>query len=139
MEWTPQFIHLYVDDMLMNSTDLNQTLNGSISTIKNPFQQGHYILVNMAIGGNNGGDPSGTTFPLKYEVDYVRVYQKGNCNLDCNWQEGGNAYLDKCLQCVGGSTGRKECVLTCSGNLLSNPGFEAGGLANYSSLIFSGE
>ena len=32
-------------------------------------------LVNLAIGAN-GGDPSGTTFPITYEVDYVRVYQK---------------------------------------------------------------
>jgi beta-glucanase (GH16 family) len=42
----------------------------------NPFQQPHYILVNLAIGGDQGGDPAGTSFPAKYEVDYVRVYQK---------------------------------------------------------------
>ncbi len=35
-----------------------------------------YMLVNLAIGGQNGGDPSGTTFPARYEVDYVRVFQK---------------------------------------------------------------
>ncbi len=34
-----------------------------------------YILVNLAIGAN-GGDPSNTTFPIMYQVDYVRVYQK---------------------------------------------------------------
>ena len=37
----------------------------------NPF----YILVNLAIGAN-GGDPSSTTFPITYLVDYLRVYQK---------------------------------------------------------------
>jgi beta-glucanase (GH16 family) len=26
--------------------------------------------------GENGGDPSGTAFPSRYEIDYVRVYQK---------------------------------------------------------------
>lgn len=26
--------------------------------------------------GSNGGDPSETPFPLRYEVDYIRVYQK---------------------------------------------------------------
>jgi hypothetical protein len=42
----------------------------------NPFQQQHYILLNLAIGGDNGGDPSSTDFPNRFEVDYVRVYQK---------------------------------------------------------------
>ena len=27
------------------------------------------------IGGQQGGDPSKTTFPLHYEIDYVRIYQ----------------------------------------------------------------
>jgi beta-glucanase (GH16 family) len=42
----------------------------------NPFQQPHYLLLNLAIGGDNGGNPSDTEFPSRYEVDYVRVYQK---------------------------------------------------------------
>ena len=41
-----------------------------------PFQQPHYMLVNLAIGGTQGGDPSQTEFPSRYEVDYIRVYQK---------------------------------------------------------------
>ena len=44
----------------------------------NPYDnKKFYILVNLAIGAN-GGDPSGTTFPITYQVDYVRVYQKAN-------------------------------------------------------------
>ena len=43
---------------------------------KNPFRQPHYIIVNLAIGGTAGGDPSQTDFPARYEIDYVRVYQK---------------------------------------------------------------
>jgi hypothetical protein len=43
----------------------------------NPFKQKVFMIVNQAIGGNAGGDPSHTTFPLTYEVDYVRVYQGG--------------------------------------------------------------
>jgi beta-glucanase (GH16 family) len=131
MEWTPQFIYLYVDDILMNTTDLSKTINGSISNIVNPFQQKQYIVINEAIGGNNGGDPSGTTFPVQYIIDYVRVYQKGTCHLDCNWQEGGSAHLDDCLRCVGGTTGKTPCVLKCSGNMIPNPGFESGGLAGW--------
>jgi hypothetical protein len=42
----------------------------------NPFQKPHYLLLNLAIGGTQGGDPSNTSFPVRFEVDYVRVYQK---------------------------------------------------------------
>jgi beta-glucanase (GH16 family) len=37
------------------------------------MRQPHYMLVNLAIGGTSGGDPSHTTFPARYEIDY---YQK---------------------------------------------------------------
>ena len=43
----------------------------------NPFRQKHYMLLNLAIGGLNGGDPDNTNFPNRFEVDYVRVFQKG--------------------------------------------------------------
>lgn len=72
MDWTHDYIRLYLDDELLNEVDLSKTLN---SDGFNPFHQPHYILLNLAIG-SNGGDPSDTTFPRKYEVDYVRVYQK---------------------------------------------------------------
>ena len=42
----------------------------------NPFKQPHYMLLNLAIGGMNGGDPKDTAFPSTLEIDYVRVYQK---------------------------------------------------------------
>jgi hypothetical protein len=42
----------------------------------NPFLKPHYLLLNLAIGGTQGGDPSKTTFPMRFEVDYVRVYQE---------------------------------------------------------------
>ena len=34
------------------------------------------MLLDLAIGGKQGGDPSKTAFPARFEVDYVRVYQK---------------------------------------------------------------
>jgi beta-glucanase (GH16 family) len=73
MDWTPEGIELYVDGELLNSTDLEQTINHDGT---NPFHQPHYLLVNLAIGGTNGGDPSATQFPGRYEIDYVRVYQR---------------------------------------------------------------
>ena len=35
-----------------------------------------YLLLSLAVGGTNGGDPSATEFPSRFEVDYVRVYQR---------------------------------------------------------------
>ena len=73
MDWDEQFIKLYVDDILLNEVPLTELKNPDGS---NPFQQPHYLLLNLAIGGDNGGDPGNTPFPSRYEVDYVRVYQK---------------------------------------------------------------
>jgi beta-glucanase (GH16 family) len=56
-----------LDDKLVYS----YTITSTNPYTGNPF----YMLVNLAIGGQNGGDPSGTTFPITYLVDYVRVYQ----------------------------------------------------------------
>ncbi|MGV3557212.1 glycoside hydrolase family 16 protein [Larkinella arboricola] len=75
MDWDKDFIKLYVDDQLLNSVDLSKTINGD-GTGKNPFHQPHYLLLNLAIGGQNGGDPAATKFPARFEVDYVRVYQQ---------------------------------------------------------------
>jgi hypothetical protein len=56
---------------LLNTTAVaNTTLNPDGS---NPFLQPQYILLNLALGGN-GGDPTHSRFPIRYEVDYVRHY-----------------------------------------------------------------
>jgi beta-glucanase (GH16 family) len=75
MDWGEQNISLYVDDILLNQQSMKSLYNRD-STRINPFQQPHYILLNLAIGGDNGGDPTSTDFPKRYEIDYVRVYQK---------------------------------------------------------------
>jgi beta-glucanase (GH16 family) len=72
MDWDKDAIKLYLDNVLLNTTLLKETLNPDGS---NPFMQPHYLLLNLAIG-ENGGDPSHTKFPVKYEIDYVRVYQR---------------------------------------------------------------
>jgi beta-glucanase (GH16 family) len=74
MDWDATAIRLYVDGELLNKVDLTQTINGDREG-KNPFQQPHYILLNLAIGGTNGGDPTKTVSPMLFEVDYVRVYE----------------------------------------------------------------
>jgi beta-glucanase (GH16 family) len=74
MDWDADYIHLYVDDVLLNTIDLAETMNPTDRGPKNPFRQPHYLLLNLAIGAN-GGDPSATEFPSRYEIDYVRIYQ----------------------------------------------------------------
>ncbi len=75
MDWDKDNIKLYVDDELLNTIELSKTINRTPDKA-NPFHEPHYILLNLAIGGTNGGDPSQTEFPARFEVDYVRVYQK---------------------------------------------------------------
>jgi beta-glucanase (GH16 family) len=74
MDWDDSRIQLYVDDILLNSTELKDTSNRD-KEAKNPFRQPHYILLDLAVGGHAGGDPSQTKFPARFEVDYVRVYK----------------------------------------------------------------
>lgn len=76
MDWDEAAIRLYLDDELLNEIPLSATQNGSLGAYANPFRQPHYLLLNLAIGGMNGGEPDEKAFPMKYEIDYVRVYQK---------------------------------------------------------------
>jgi beta-glucanase (GH16 family) len=75
MDWDSSHIALYIDDHLLNKVAVDSLVNKDDSGF-NPFRQAHYMLLNLAIGGQNGGDPANTSFPRKFEVDYVRVYQK---------------------------------------------------------------
>ena len=74
MDWDQDRIKLYVDDELMNEIDVAAAVN-SDDQRTSPFREPHYLILNLAVGGTRGGDPSGTEFPARFEVDYVRVYQ----------------------------------------------------------------
>ncbi|WP_044165930.1 family 16 glycosylhydrolase, partial [Bacteroides reticulotermitis] len=76
MDWDEEAIKLYLDDELLNEIPLSQTVNGSIGEGSNPFTKPQYLLLNLAIGGINGGPIDNAALPMKYEIDYVRVYQK---------------------------------------------------------------
>lgn len=75
MDWDEQAISLFLDNQLLNKVELSKLVNKDGSGI-NPFNQPHYMLLNLAMGGMNGGSLDGTKFPNRFEVDYVRVYQK---------------------------------------------------------------
>jgi beta-glucanase (GH16 family) len=82
MDWTSEYIRLYLDDELLNETLLSQTINAD--GVTNPFKQEHFLLLNLALGGA-GGNPANTTFPTRYEVDWVRLYQ--NEDAAAGWRK----------------------------------------------------
>lgn len=75
MDWDEAGISLFVDDVLVNKVTMDKLQNEDGSQT-HPFQQKHYILFDLAMGGMNGGKLADTQFPNRLEVDYVRVYQK---------------------------------------------------------------
>lgn len=75
MDWDETSIRIYLDDELLNEVPLSDTVNGSIGQHSNPFQHPQYILLNLALGGDNGGDIDDAVLPYRYEIDYVRIYE----------------------------------------------------------------
>lgn len=73
MDWDATQIGLYVDDRLLNKVILDDVANKDGSG--NPFRQPHFILLDFALGGANGGPIDDALFPARFIVDYVRVYQ----------------------------------------------------------------
>jgi beta-glucanase (GH16 family) len=77
MDWDSEQISLLVDGILYLKVPLSKLQNEDKAGL-NPFRQKHYMLLNVAMGGLNGGDLLDTKFPNRMEIDYVRVYQKQN-------------------------------------------------------------
>lgn len=74
LDWDENTMQISVDDILLNTIDLSKTINKSDG--RNPLKQPHYILLNLAMGGNRGGSLEKTDLPSMYFIDYVRVFQK---------------------------------------------------------------
>ncbi|KLR62705.1 beta-glucanase/beta-glucan synthetase [Actinobacteria bacterium IMCC26207] len=71
VEWAPNEVRWYVDDVLYETRTPADLPAGSPWVFDHPF----YILMNFAVGGQWPGDPSASTaFPQALLVDYVRVY-----------------------------------------------------------------
>jgi beta-glucanase (GH16 family) len=73
MDWTAQRIVVSVDGRMVNESNLDERKNPDGTE---PFREPHYLLLNLAIGGDAAGDPGGTEFPQRLEIDWVRVYEK---------------------------------------------------------------
>lgn len=76
MDWDERSIRFFLDDELLNEVPMTQTVNGSLGENINPFTRPQYILLNLAVGGIHGGEIDPKAFPMRYEIDHVRVYQK---------------------------------------------------------------
>ncbi len=71
IEWEPDLIRWYVDDILYHTA-----VPADVAPNPWVFNDPIFLIMNVAIGGNFGG-PVGedATFPQEMVVDYVRVYQ----------------------------------------------------------------
>lgn len=76
MDWDEQSIRLYLDDELLNEISQAEAVNGKLGNGEQPFKKPQYLLLNLALGGDNGGEIDDSALPMKYFIDYVRVYQK---------------------------------------------------------------
>lgn len=71
IEWGPEYINYYVDDVLYNQITPADVPGEWV------FDHPFYIIINLAVGGDFVGFPnSETIFPQTMLVDYVRVYKK---------------------------------------------------------------
>ncbi|MEO8762695.1 MAG: glycoside hydrolase family 16 protein [Ginsengibacter sp.] len=73
IEWERQKI-----DFLLDGAVVFSYFNSGKGHKEWPFDKRFHLLLNLAVGGNWGGQEGvdGTIFPAKMLVDYVRVYQK---------------------------------------------------------------
>ena len=76
MDWTEREIVLRLDGRELNRLDLDTVKSHPATGVQHPFRQPHYLLLNLALGGPNGGPLTDTRLPSRYEIDYVRVYQR---------------------------------------------------------------
>ncbi len=71
LDWTKERLQFYIDDVLYFTVN-----NDGRGVDFYPFIAPQYLLMNLAIGGNFGGSTiDDSIFPVRMEVDYVRVYQ----------------------------------------------------------------
>lgn len=70
IEWGPDYINFYVDDVLYNQITPEDVPGDWV------FDHPFYIIMNVAVGGSFVGAPNAqTVFPQSMLVDYVRVYE----------------------------------------------------------------
>lgn len=86
MIWSPGSIETFVDGQKVGfgfNYVPGLTPNNAYSEVF-PFDQLFFLILNLAIGGNWGGQEGidQTIFPATFEIDYVRVYRLDYATLD---------------------------------------------------------
>lgn len=77
IEWEPGEIRWFMDGILYS-----RKTTEDISPYNWPFDKDFHFLLNVAVGGNLGGDVVDSMLPATMEVDYVRVYDGFKPYLD---------------------------------------------------------
>ena len=71
MHWTPQQISFGIDGNVHHIYT-----NAGKGVSQWPFDAPQFLILNVAIGGDLGGAVDDSIFPVRMEVEHVRVYQK---------------------------------------------------------------
>lgn len=66
LEWTSSRMTAKIDDRVVYQLS---------NTDDKPFDNPHYLLLNLAVGGALGGEVSSDFMEDTFEIDYVRIYQ----------------------------------------------------------------
>ncbi len=75
IEWTPESIKFFIDKRLFYEAFKGE--NGKDATNEGwPFDKKYFLILNLAIGGNWGGEIDNSIFPVEMQIDYVRMFQK---------------------------------------------------------------
>ena len=72
VDWTPERMDFYYDNTKYQSFNVADARDAG----QNPFQKPQFLILNLALGGSWGGKMDDSILPQKFEIDYVRVYQK---------------------------------------------------------------
>lgn len=73
VEWEPEVLRFYVDDVLYETLTPSNIPPGKAWVFDHPF----FIILNVAVGGLWPGNPNATTqFPQSMLIDYVRCYER---------------------------------------------------------------
>lgn len=98
MDWDEQAIRIYLDDELINDIPQRLAVNGTAGRGEQPFKKPQYLLLNLALGGDHGGDIT-SQMPMRYEIDYVRVYQKEPATTRDTLSYSGHRMADEGAWC----------------------------------------
>ena len=72
MEWFPDRIDVFFDKEKFFSFPIEKATEGDF----NPYRKPHFLLLNLALGGQTGGKIDDAKLPQQFIIDYVRIYQQ---------------------------------------------------------------